>query len=189
MVYLAEMPPSSLCTLGRFALTVDGRELPAPSIKKVRALLTYLVMNRNADVARERLMEVFWPDVEPERARHSLHTALWSVRRNFRSANLDADSFFTADKSVVRWTADTQLDAERFVTLATADNAKSNRQALELCSRTMPLVRCLCCSTKAPARQISSRPMVTSILPARYSPSAARVGQGASSRARLPAMK
>jgi DNA-binding SARP family transcriptional activator len=108
------MPPSRLTTLGGFAFNVSGVSTPGPGTHKGRALMAFVIMNRNSDAARERLLDIFWPDAEPDRARDSLKTALWSIRRCLRSAGIDADDFLVANKSVVRWCADTTVDATQF---------------------------------------------------------------------------
>jgi len=63
------MAQSRLRALGRFTLELE--QVPAPSIatQKARALLACLVVHYGADVSRERLIEVFWPDADPDRAR------------------------------------------------------------------------------------------------------------------------
>jgi len=122
----------SLDTLGSFALRVDGRPVPAPSTQKARAILVYTVMHRDADVARERLLELFWPDVDPDRARDSLRTALYSIRRGLRDAGVDPDVALAATKSIVRWAPHTSVDAERFVELAGSGPDGALAEALAL---------------------------------------------------------
>jgi DNA-binding SARP family transcriptional activator len=124
------MSNSALMTLGGFSFQVDGQSTPGPATRKARALMTFLIMNRRADAARERLLELFWPEADPDRARDSLKTALWSIRRCLRTAGVDPDRFLQATKSTLRWTADTSVDAEQFAELATREDA--TRQALDL---------------------------------------------------------
>lgn len=126
------MNASSLTTLGGFAFSVNGNTTRSPATRKARALLAYLIMMRGSDCSRERLLEVFWPDADPDRARDSLSTALYSIRRCVRTAGADADAYFTASKSTVRWTAQTALDAAQFAELAAIDDPDSSRKAVEL---------------------------------------------------------
>ena len=102
----------SLSTLGSFALRIRGRDVQPPSTQKARALLTYLILKRHSDVSRERLVDVFWPDAAPERARDSLNTATHSIRRCLRNAQLDPDEFLFANKSIERWETDVDIDIE-----------------------------------------------------------------------------
>ena len=113
-------------------MEVDGQTLPPLSTKKARALLTYLVMHRGLEVARERLLELFWPEADPELARGSLRTALWSIRRSLRAAAIPSQRFFVATKAVVCWRADTEFDVETFKALAKQDDETARHAALEL---------------------------------------------------------
>jgi len=110
---------------------VDG-VTARPSTRKARALMTFLIMNQGKEAARERLMEAFWPDADPECARNSLSTALWSVRRCIQTAGLPPDSCLVATRSIVQWTAPTVSDATRFEELASLDEPEANREALKL---------------------------------------------------------
>jgi DNA-binding SARP family transcriptional activator len=121
-----------LITLGKFELTVENRVASLPPTHKSRALLTFLVSNSMRDIARERLLELFWRDFEPARAREGLRTALSSIRRSLRGADSDASHLLFSDKAVVRWTAPTEIDAARFVELAQANDLASKQAALGL---------------------------------------------------------
>ena len=126
------MPNSRLTTLGGFAFHVDAISMPSPATRKARAIMTFLVMNRHSETARERLLEIFWPDVDPERARASLNTALHSIRRCLRTVDIEATDFIVANKAIVRWVADTTVDALQFAGLAAGVDPAANRQALQL---------------------------------------------------------
>ena len=123
---------SELLTLGQFAFRAGKTTVSAPATQKSRALLAYLVMHRDRDVARERLTELFWPDAPPERARSSLKTATWSIRRSLRSAGLDPAEFLDAGKTTIRWVASTGLDAARFLELAHDGDPRKHAEALTL---------------------------------------------------------
>jgi DNA-binding SARP family transcriptional activator len=122
----------SLTTLGRFALTVNGVAVPSPVTRKAKALTAFLLMHRSVDTAREALLEIFWPDTDPEHARDNLSTTLSAIRRFLRAAGLPADDLIFANNSVVRWTADTIVDAQQFAELSTGDDAAANAEALDL---------------------------------------------------------
>jgi DNA-binding SARP family transcriptional activator len=53
---------------------------------KTASLLAYLSLHP-APQPREVLVELLWPDDEPESGRHSLRTALSSLRRQFEPAS------------------------------------------------------------------------------------------------------
>ncbi|MDP9023793.1 MAG: winged helix-turn-helix domain-containing protein [Candidatus Eremiobacteraeota bacterium] len=89
-------PAAELRTLGTFSLHINGKSVAAPSTQKARALLVYLIVHQGANCSREGLIERFWPDIEPERSRQSLNTAVWSIRKQIRSAGLDPAAVFSA---------------------------------------------------------------------------------------------
>ncbi|MBC5829956.1 MAG: AAA family ATPase [Candidatus Eremiobacteraeota bacterium] len=121
-----------LQVLGGFALSVDGVTLPNPSTKKARALFAYLALNRHTDIARDRLIERFWPDSDAIQGRDNLKTALWSVRRSLRLGNLDSELYVGADRSVVRWLKEVEIDAERFLELISLENRDADARAIAL---------------------------------------------------------
>ena len=125
------MVRSSLFTLGKFELWIGDRLAPAPPTRKARALIALLVSHASHDFARERLMEIFWSEFEPERAREGLRTALSSIRSALRQARQDPDEVLFADKYIVRWIASTQFDAARFEELARGASVSEKRRALE----------------------------------------------------------
>jgi DNA-binding SARP family transcriptional activator len=62
--------------LHRVALTLS------PTVKS-QSLLAFLIFQREQTHSRERLMNMFWGDFSSRRARRSLSTALWHIRRCF----------------------------------------------------------------------------------------------------------
>jgi DNA-binding SARP family transcriptional activator len=89
-------------------------------------------LNRRCDVARERLIELFWPDSEPERARASLKTATWSIRRLLREGGLDADAMLVADRATMRWSAPIDVDVETLSEAERSDDPARWRDAASL---------------------------------------------------------
>ncbi len=106
--------------------------MPALPTQKARALLAYLIANRGRDIARERLLDLLWSEADPDRAREGLRTALSSIRRAVRRVHDGADDVFYANKAVVRWIATTDYDADRFASLATSEDARTQHEALAL---------------------------------------------------------
>ncbi len=92
--------------------------------------MAFLIMNRESDSARERLIELFWPNGDPDSARKSLNTALHSIRRCIRAAGVDPASCLNATNAVIRWTADTTVDAQTFAALAARDEPAALQEAL-----------------------------------------------------------
>ena len=70
--------------LGTFNLTI--RDIPVRlSPSRGLSILKYLLLNHRQNTPREVLMDVFWPDAEPEAARNSLNVSMYSLRRSLRS--------------------------------------------------------------------------------------------------------
>ncbi|MCC6190233.1 MAG: AAA family ATPase [Anaerolineales bacterium] len=116
--------------LGGLALTwTDGerpeaRALPKPPTAKSQSLLAYLLLYRNRAPTRDRLIGMFWPDRPEPRARRSLSTALWHLRRCLPSA-----AAIESDSQVVGLAPDTPVwvDVEALEALA----ARPKLEALE----------------------------------------------------------
>lgn len=69
-----------LTTLGRGSIRRNGSELESLATHRQKfALLVYLAME--GPVARDRLLAMFWPERNQEKARHSLSQALYALRR------------------------------------------------------------------------------------------------------------
>lgn len=119
-------------TLGRFSFRIEEHDVRSPATQKARALLVYLVLHRDAEIARERLLELFWPDADPDRARDSLRTALYSIRRVVRDAGFEPEEFLFASKAVARFTASANIDVERLTALAQRDDTASRTEAMAL---------------------------------------------------------
>lgn len=67
--------------LGRPALVLpDGSRVERFPTRKAAALLGYLALESGKPQPRERLTDVFWPDVEPASGRNSLNVALNALR-------------------------------------------------------------------------------------------------------------
>ncbi|MGA7671532.1 MAG: BTAD domain-containing putative transcriptional regulator [Nitrolancea sp.] len=66
---------------GTMSIERDGSPLAQVPSRRVRDLLSYLLIGRESAHSREHLAGVFWGDLETHRARHSFNTALWRLRR------------------------------------------------------------------------------------------------------------
>jgi DNA-binding SARP family transcriptional activator len=73
--------PVKLTLLGGFSLQVAGESVALP--RHSRRVLAYLSVDKAGNHACERstLSERLWPDVNENRSRGSLRTALWRIRR------------------------------------------------------------------------------------------------------------
>jgi DNA-binding SARP family transcriptional activator len=78
----------------------DGSGQPlsgAATQRRLLALLSVLAASGDAGLSRDKLVGLLWPDVDPERARHSLTQSLYSARRALRD-----DALFDVTPASVR---------------------------------------------------------------------------------------
>jgi DNA-binding SARP family transcriptional activator len=101
----------------------DGEGQPlsgAATQRRLLALLSVLAASGDAGLSRDKLVGLLWPDVEPERARHSLTQSLYSARRALRD-----DGLFDVTSASVR------LDPSRFTSDVAEFQQSLERNALE----------------------------------------------------------
>ncbi len=106
--------------LASFHVTLDGRAINDFSTDKARALLAYLVVERQYPHRREALASLIWPDQPDERARQSLRQALSSLRQVLQDTQKQADPFLLVDRHQVQVNpnANYWLDVAAFAELA-----------------------------------------------------------------------
>jgi DNA-binding SARP family transcriptional activator len=123
------MPTLRLCFLGTLHLCHDDQPLPRPSTLKSQSLLAYLVLHRGRPQSRERLADLFWGDRPDHKARRSLATALWHIRRC-----LPAQELVLSDAQTIQFDPrlDLWLDVEAFESQATRQDLASLQSALDL---------------------------------------------------------
>src|SRR5690606_16750493 len=76
-------------TLGGLSVLEGGNAVQLPS-RKAAALLAYLSVNQGRVLARSEVAALFWGHAAPEKARHSLGQALYTLRSRLRSLVLEA---------------------------------------------------------------------------------------------------
>jgi DNA-binding SARP family transcriptional activator len=78
--------PNSLFVycLGRFRVFQGEKEINEWHSFKGRDVFKYLLVRRESPVAKEILMDVFWPDADPPSARRNLHQTIYSLRQTLR---------------------------------------------------------------------------------------------------------
>jgi DNA-binding SARP family transcriptional activator/tetratricopeptide (TPR) repeat protein len=74
-------PEIRIRLFGHVALEVDGESFRFATPRKTLPILAYLLLNRDAPVAREFLAYVMWPDDEEEPARTKLRANLFDLAR------------------------------------------------------------------------------------------------------------
>jgi DNA-binding SARP family transcriptional activator/predicted ATPase len=101
--------------LGGLLLESGGRTLPRIPSRPGRSLFAYLVLNRDREIARDRLTGLFWPDMPDSQARRRLSQALWQVQTLLSEAGLTG-TYIQAGANTVRFnpSSDYWLDVEDF---------------------------------------------------------------------------
>lgn len=120
----------SILLLGRFAVSVDGRPIPAADWRRDRAsaLVKLLALKSGHRIHREQAMEIFWPDADPEAAGANLRKAIHFARRA-----LGAHDLIEVSNDIVSLAphAELEIDAESFEAAAKAALRGSDRSAYE----------------------------------------------------------
>jgi two-component SAPR family response regulator len=70
--------------LGPFRVYQNDRLVTSWSGLKGLSIFKYLIANEGKSIAKEVLMEVFWPDMDIEATRRNLHQAIYSLRQTLR---------------------------------------------------------------------------------------------------------
>jgi ABC-type oligopeptide transport system substrate-binding subunit/DNA-binding SARP family transcriptional activator len=123
------MPALRLFLLGPLDIRYDGQQLPKPPTVKSQSLLAYLALHRQRPQPRERLADLSWGDRPERRARRSLATALWHIRRCLPDENLLLSDVHSAQ---IDPEADVWLDVEEFESLVSRRDMSCLESALAL---------------------------------------------------------
>jgi DNA-binding SARP family transcriptional activator len=119
----------SVHMLGRFAMNTQNASLKLPASRSL-SLLKYLMLHHKQSIPREILMDVFWPDAEPETARNNLNVAIHAIRRALRGSIefpviLYGDGAYSITPAMEVW-----LDVEEFERLVHAgQNLETRNQS------------------------------------------------------------
>lgn len=84
---VATAPPLSLYAFGKFRVFSGGNEVHDKlwKTRKSKYIFAYLATQAGKDVGDEKIMDTFWPDNPPEKARQSLYAALSHMRKALES--------------------------------------------------------------------------------------------------------
>ena len=76
--------PMAVYMLGTFTLMIGEKSVKLPMSRGL-SVFQYLLFHHGQPASREVLMDIFWPDAEPETARNNLNVALYGLRTALRS--------------------------------------------------------------------------------------------------------
>jgi len=82
-------PTLGVHCLGPFRVYRGDRLLRDWSSRKAQAIFKYLITHRHVPVSKDILMDIFWPDADPEAARRNLHQAIYALRQTLKVEEAD----------------------------------------------------------------------------------------------------
>lgn len=122
----------AVCLLGRFRLFVNGRPIRVWPGTKTPRVAQYLFAHASRVVSRDQLIDLFWPEVDPETGRRNLHQVIYAVRKALRSQGardhvvVYANDAYAVDRGCTRWS-----DVDEFERLAAAGRRAETDRALD----------------------------------------------------------
>jgi DNA-binding SARP family transcriptional activator len=79
-----DSPTLVVYCLGSFRVYQDDQPIQDWKSSKGKAIFKYFVVHRKVPVAKEVLMDLFWPDSTPDAARNNLNVAIYGLRQTLR---------------------------------------------------------------------------------------------------------
>ena len=126
------VPPSLVVyCLGPFRVYQDDQPVEDWPSSKGKCIFKYLVTYRERPVAKEVLMELFWPGAHPDAARNNLNVAIYGLRQALRKTRpafyhiLFQDDCYLVNPDLQIW-----VDCEAFMKHFTAARALERRGQL-----------------------------------------------------------
>lgn len=122
--------------LGRFMIVVDGIDI-VPKLgnsKKKRALLQYLLLNKDTNISNFSLFESIWPGEENANPESSLKTLISRLRQNLKDEGLD--KAIITKQGAYRWNDDLDADIDIF---RFEELSQKALEATELTEETEPI--------------------------------------------------
>lgn len=119
----------SVHLLGSFRVYHQGKLIENWPSRKSKSLFKYFILHRHQPIAKEVLMEVFWPESDPDAARNNLNVAIYALRQTLRQANTMScivfrEGSYSFDPTLSFW-----VDVEHFEThLEKAQRLQKNHE-------------------------------------------------------------
>ena len=109
------IPSLVVYCLGPFRVYQDDQLITDWDSLKGKSILKYLLANHGKSVSKDVLMDLFWPDADPEAARRNLHQAIYNLRQTLRRGHTDfmhvqfEDDCYSLNPSLCLW-----VDSQEF---------------------------------------------------------------------------
>lgn len=109
-------PTLAVYCLGAFRIYEDDHPLEEWPGRKGKSILKYLLLNRHKPVTKEILMDLFWPDSDPDAARNNLNVSIYGLRQGLRNGYPDfSHILFQNDCYMLNPELNIWLDVEEFM--------------------------------------------------------------------------
>lgn len=82
-------PTFVIYCLGPFRIYLDDQPIQDWKSSKGKSIFKYLAVHRAEPIAKEVLMDLFWPDSTPDAARNNLNVAIYGLRQTLRQTRPD----------------------------------------------------------------------------------------------------
>ncbi len=101
--------------LGLFRMSRNDQLVTDWNSLKGQAIFKYLITHQRTPITKDILMDVFWPEAEPEAARRNLHQAIYSLRQTLKQGQPDFQPIqFENDCYLLNPELKIWLDSEQF---------------------------------------------------------------------------
>ncbi len=98
---------------GRFSIRHNGQALTLCSNRSGQTILRYLAVQPEHRASADTLMEILWPDDEPEVARHKLQVAVSALRRSLiNSSGGELNGYIQCKDRVYQLNSDVSLSSD-----------------------------------------------------------------------------
>jgi DNA-binding SARP family transcriptional activator len=108
-------PSLTVYCLGTFRVYVNERFIEKWPGNKCKHIFKYLLVHRKQPIHQEVLMDLFWPDVDPESARRNLYQAIYNLRQALQNGDDDYPHILCEDSCYLpNPDAEIWIDSEAF---------------------------------------------------------------------------
>lgn len=102
--------------LGPFQVFLNNIPIEKWPSGKGKSIFKYLVNNRDRPIAKEVLMELFWPEADPDAARNNLNVAIYGLRQALRNGDADfSHVLYRNENYLLNPELQIWLDVEEFI--------------------------------------------------------------------------
>lgn len=105
---LPAQQPLRISLLGGFRMSVGATPVTSVGTPRLQALVTYLLLKRDAPQTRQQIAFLFWPDSSEEQARSNLRNLILSLARNFA----DFADYISVERNTLQWRNDSRYELD-----------------------------------------------------------------------------